>query len=118
METDNERRDRALQSFILQTAEYPTIKFTPTAISGLPPTAPPNQPTQFNILGELQIRDVTRQVTFIATAKWTDVDTVVGTAGGTIVYQDFGLTIPDVPSVASVDDEVELVIDFIARAVR
>lgn len=116
--TDNERRDRALQSFILQTNEHPTIRFTPTAISGLPSVAPPNQPIQFNILGDLQIRDVTRPVTFIATAKWTDVDTVIGTAGGTVIYKDFGLTIPDVPSVASVDDEVELVIDFTARAVR
>lgn len=118
LQTDNERRNRALQTFILQTNEYPTIKFTPTVISGLPSTAIPNQPMQFNILGDLEVRGVKRSVTFIATVKWIDIDTIVGSAGGTIPYKDFGLIIPDVPSVASVGDDVELVIDFTAHAVR
>src|SRR5439155_9016299 len=34
--TESSLRDRAIQSFILQTDKYPTITFAPTALRGLP----------------------------------------------------------------------------------
>jgi hypothetical protein len=41
----------------------------------------------------------------------------VGAARATIRYADFGLAIPQVPSVASVDEEVVLEIEFAAEPV-
>jgi len=37
-----------------------------------------------------------------------------GTAKTTIKYADFGISIPQVPQVASVDETVDLEIDFVA----
>ena len=39
-----------------------------------------------------------------------------GVATVQVLRGDFGLTIPDVPSVANVTDDVELALHFVARA--
>jgi len=57
---------------------------------------------------------VTREVTFDVTLTPVSETRLEGTATSTIRYADFGLSIPRVPSVASVADEVRLEIDFVA----
>jgi hypothetical protein len=39
-----------------------------------------------------------------------------GTATATIAYADYGISIPQVPQVASVADQVRLELDFVAAA--
>jgi hypothetical protein len=56
-------------------------------------------------------------VTFDVTAALESDSRLTGTAETTVAYADFGVSIPNVPFVASVDDNVVLRLDFTADAV-
>jgi polyisoprenoid-binding protein YceI len=112
--TDSQFRDRALKNRILTTDQYEFITFEPTALNGLPPSGQVGQSYSFQMTGNLTIRDVTREVTFDVTVTPMSDSRLEGTATTTVLYPDFGLTIPRVPSVASVEDEVRLELDFVA----
>jgi polyisoprenoid-binding protein YceI len=112
--TDSEFRDRAIKNRILNTDQYEFVTFTPTEITGLPETGAVGQTYTFQIVGDLQVRDVTRQVTFDVTATPTSETRLEGKAQTTIRYADWNITIPQVRQVASVSDQLRLEIDFVA----
>lgn len=114
--TDNNFRNRALNNEILDTGEYEFITFSPTVVNGLADNAAVGDMVEFSIDGDLTIRDVTQPVTFNVTASLVSEMQLAGSAAATIARDDFNLTIPSVPSVADVEEEVELYIDFIANA--
>ncbi len=118
--TDNEFRNRALRNQILQSAQdaYEFITFTPTTLEGLPESVTPGEPFSFQITGDLTVRDVTRPVTFTATVTPVSEGRLEGTASAQVLRSDFGLTIPSVPGVANVTNDVTLEIDFVALAVE
>ncbi|MCA9918694.1 MAG: YceI family protein, partial [Anaerolineales bacterium] len=70
----------------------------------------------FTIEGELTIRDVTETVTFEVTATAVTETTIQGTATATVLRDAYGLNIPEVPNVANVENEVDLIINFVANA--
>lgn len=114
--TDSENRNRAIQNRILLTEQYEYITFVPTATTGLPTTATAGQPYTFQITGQLTVAGQTREATFDVTVTPTASGTLEGTATTTIRYADWNLTIPSVPSVASVEDTLTLELDFVATA--
>lgn len=114
--TDNDFRNRAIKNRILSTDNYEFVTFTPTEIVGLPVTIPVGESFAFQMVGDLTVRDVTAQVTFDVTVTPISETQLEGVASTTILYGDFNLTIPEVPSVAGVDDEVRLEIEFVAAA--
>jgi polyisoprenoid-binding protein YceI len=117
--TDNNFRNRAIRSEILQSArdEYEFTEFIPTAIEGLPETVTVGQSFTFQVTGDLKLVDTTRSVTFEVTVTPVSEERLEGTGTATVLRSDYGLNIPDVPSVANVTDEVQLTIDFVAVAV-
>jgi len=115
--TNNQYRNRAIKNRILLTDNYEFVTFTPSEIIGLPERGAVDEPLTFQLVGELQVTDVTRPVTFEVTAVATSDTRIEGTAKTTILYPDFELFIPDSPSVDTVDDEVRLELDFVADAV-
>lgn len=117
--TDNDFRNRAIRGEILQSArdEYEFTEFIPTAIEGLPETVSVGQPFTFQVTGDLKLVDTTRSVTFEVTVTPVSEERLEGTGTATVLRSDYGLKIPDVPSVANVTDEVQLTIDFVAVAV-
>jgi polyisoprenoid-binding protein YceI len=114
--TDNDFRNRAIKNRILSTDNYEFVTFTPTEIVGLPSVTTIGESFAFQMVGDLTVRDVTNQVTFEVTVTPISETQLEGLALTTILYGDFGLTIPEVPSVAGVDDEVRLEIEFAAAA--
>jgi polyisoprenoid-binding protein YceI len=114
--TDSEFRNRAIKNQILQTDQYEYITFTPSQIVGLPESGAVGEPYTFQIVGDLTIRDVTRQVTFDVSATAATDSQIEGTATATIDYADYGISIPQVRQVASVADQVRLELDFVAKA--
>jgi polyisoprenoid-binding protein YceI len=114
--TDNDFRNRAIKNQILQTDQYEYITFTPIEISGLPQNGTVGELYSFQIVGDLTIRGVTKRVTFDVTAQAISTSRIEGTATATINYADYGITIPRVPQVASVADQVRLELDFAATA--
>jgi polyisoprenoid-binding protein YceI len=112
--TDSEFRNRAIKNQILQTDQYEFITFTPKQIVGLPASGAVGQSYTFQIVGDLTIRDVTKQVTFDVTATPASESRLEGMAQTTIRYADYGISIPQVRQVASVAEQVRLEIDFVA----
>ena len=116
--TDEDRRNRAIQNFILNTNSYELISFEPTSISGLSGPGALGQPYSFEIAGNLTIRDITKPVVFKATAQAESADRLVGNASTVIKRSDYNLTIPNVPFVANVGEDVTLQLDFVATPVQ
>ncbi|MFN2187951.1 MAG: YceI family protein [Candidatus Promineifilaceae bacterium] len=114
IQTDDNNRNRAIGNRILETGTYEFISFTPTSIAGLPESVGEGQTISFQIMGDLTIREITKEVTFEAEVTFVSGDRLEGTAATVILREDFGLIIPDVPFVANVGEEVGLEIDFVA----
>jgi polyisoprenoid-binding protein YceI len=117
--TDNDFRNRALQNEILQTGLYEFITFTPKSFIGLPATGAVGDTFVFQIVGDLTVRDVTREVTFDVTVTVDSNTQMHGLARAVISRENFGLGLIDLPrQVASVKDAVTLELEFVARAVE
>jgi len=112
LQTDDSSRTRVLNNQILDTSQYEYISLTPTSLSGLPESVSVGVPFTFALTGDLTIRDTTRPATFDVTAMLGEDGTLTGTATSTIQYADWGLSIPSVPFVASVGDQVVLGLAF------
>ncbi len=119
LETDTSNRNRALRQFILRSSEddYEFITFEPTALQNMPETAAVGETFEFQIVGNLTIVDTTMEVTFDATVTPTSETEITGSAETVVLYPEWGLSIPEVPFVASVEDEVTLTINFVATEV-
>ena len=114
--TDSANRDKATQNRILETGTYEYITFTPTALVGLPETATVGQSYTFQIVGQLTIRDQTREATFNATVTPAAAGTLQGKVTTTIDYADWGFSVPSVPFVTGLAEIVTLNLDFVANA--
>jgi polyisoprenoid-binding protein YceI len=114
--TDADGRNRMLQNQILQTEQHEYITFTPKQIVGLPETAAVGQRFSFQMVGDLTIRGTTRETTFDVAVTPTADNRLEGSAFTSIRYADWGVSIPQVPSVAGVEDQVDLKLNFVATA--
>ena len=117
--TDNNFRNRAIQNEILDTAEFEFITFTPRQFIGLPEAGAIGDTFSFQILGDLTVRDVTREVTFDLTVTVESDVRLHGLGIATISRQDFDLSVMDLPpQVASMKDAVTLELEFVAQTVE
>jgi polyisoprenoid-binding protein YceI len=114
--TDDDRRNRAIRNRILNTDSFELITFTPLEITGLAGSASPGQTFEFQISGDLTIRDITKPVVFDVTGQVISENQLAGSASATIQRSDYGLVIPRVQSVANVGEEITLEIHFVANA--
>lgn len=116
--TDSERRNGAIQRFVLESNQdaYQYITFEPTTIQDLPATVTIGQAFSFTVVGNLTIRDITREETFQVSVTPNSETELIGLGSTTIIRDNYGLTIPSVPSVANVSAEVLLEIQFRATS--
>lgn len=118
-QTDSSSRDRAIRGpIVLNSAsdEFELITFAPTAIEGLPESVEPGESISFTITGDLMIKGTTNEETFDVEATWDGEGQVTGTATTNVDRTDYGVEIPDVPTVADVSEEVLLALEFVATA--
>jgi polyisoprenoid-binding protein YceI len=116
LSTDSGNRNRAIQNIILETGRFEFVTFTPTAISGLPASAAAGDTFTFQVTGDLTIRDITQQVTFDVSVTAESDQRISGLGRTTINRGDFDLQIPQVPQVASVEENLILELEFVALA--
>lgn len=121
IQTDDEVRDRTIRTLILESnkEEFEFSTFRPTEITGLPETIALGDSFSFQVTGDLTVRDVTSAVTFEMSLDLESEEEITGTASTTIRWEDFDITIPYVGGnsiVASVEDQVDLEMEFLARA--
>ena len=117
--TDNDFRNRALRSDILKAAQadFEFIIFEPTSLSNFSADAVAVGDTlTFDITGNLTITGVTQSVTFNASVTVDSETQISGIVTSNVLYADYGLVIPSVPSVANVTEDVDLALTFVAIA--
>jgi len=114
LRSDSSRRDNYIRNNALESARYPIVTFTPTAVEGLPTTYAEGQDYTFRVSGNLTVREVTRPVTFEVTAR-LEGQTLSGTATTTIRMSDFGIGPIDLVGILRTEDEVKLTLKFVAR---
>ena len=114
LETDNPFRDRAIRNSVLESSqdEYEFITFSPTEIRGLPGQISIGETVEFDVVGDLTIREITLSTVWTASVTLTSMDQVSGSASTEVLRSDYDLQIPSVPRVAGVDDDVLLQIEF------
>ncbi|MFP3853427.1 MAG: YceI family protein [Anaerolineales bacterium] len=115
--TDNQRRNTAIQRFILQTGEAGNelITFQPTQVKGLPDSVEIGRDYSIEVQGDLTIRGITMQETFVGTVSAVTAERLEGELSTVTQWGEYGISIPNVPMVASVDEELTLEIDFVAE---
>lgn len=118
--TDNSFRNRALRGQILEAdkAEYEFAEFVPTELIGLPEEITIGEAVTFQIAGQLTAHGVSQPVVFDASVTVFSDSRLEGTARTNVFYRDFNITIPEAPGVANISDDLQLEIDFVARAVE
>ncbi|MEK7641876.1 MAG: YceI family protein [Patescibacteria group bacterium] len=104
--TDSEKRDGAIARFILKSEEDGNefMTFTPKMVTGVPATIATTTTLNLIVSGDLTIAGMTKPATFAVVMKVAD-DALTGTATLKLKRADFGLKIPEVKSVAGVDEE-------------
>jgi polyisoprenoid-binding protein YceI len=111
LRSDQSRRDNYIQRNTLETERYPTAVFVPREGSGLPWPLPASGEFTFQLSGDLTIHGVTKPVTWEVTA-WREDGRLVGSATVQITFQDFGMEQPRVAIVLSVEETIQLELDF------
>jgi len=112
IQSDNMRRDGFVRRNTLHTDSFPTAVFIPTSATGLPVTLPATGEMTFELMGDLTIHGVTKPATWQVKASRNPSGSVTGTATTNFRFADFGMTIPKVGMVLSVDDRITLEYDF------
>ena len=112
LQSDRSMRDHYVQSNILQTRDYPTAEFVPTQAIGLPSPLPTSGEVTFQLVGDLTTHGVTRSTTWEIKGQVTAGGDFTGTAATHFTFEDFDLNQPRVPSVLSVQDNIQLELDF------
>jgi polyisoprenoid-binding protein YceI len=112
--SDQSRRDNYVRRNTLETERHPTAVFVPTEVRGLDAPLPQSGTVTFELIGDFTVRTVTRRTTWQATATFNgpEVDVRARTA---FRFADFGLQIPRVASVLSVEDDIRLELDLVLR---
>jgi polyisoprenoid-binding protein YceI len=114
LQSDRDRRDNYVRRNTLETERYPAAVFVPSEVRGLSFPLPQTGTASFELVGELTVRDVTRRVRWEATATFNGPEVSVQ-AGTAFRFADFGLSIPRVASVLSVEDNIRLETDLLLR---
>lgn len=111
LKSDSSMRDGFIQRNTLQTSTYPNAEFVVTQVTGLALPWPTSGAVAFQLIGELTVHGVTRPTTWEVTAEIVGQE-LVGTAKTNFTFGDFGLTIPKVGRVLSIEDNIRLEYEF------
>ena len=116
LSTDDSLRDRAIRSRILNTSdeENEFARFVPTALEGLPGEVAVGESLPVTVTGDLTLSGTTQPVTFAGQITLASRSRLVIEATASVLHADFNLSIPAVPMVASISDEVLLAVNLVA----
>ena len=109
--SDSSRRDGYVSRRTLETAQFPNATFVVKAMQGLPWPLPTSGEVTVQMVGDLTVKDQTREVTW-ETVIQAGASESTGTAKTVITFDQFAMEKPSVAIVLSVVDEIRLELDF------
>jgi polyisoprenoid-binding protein YceI len=115
LQSDQARRDNYLYQNTLEAETYPLATFVLRDIEGMDAPLADGQEATLRLIGDLTLRDVTKLVAWEANVTLID-GALAGTAATMFEMPDFGIEPPSVPVVLSLDETIQLEVDFTARA--
>jgi hypothetical protein len=110
------QRDHAVRG-LLETDKYPFAEFAAASLDGVPTRYAEGQTVKMRLPGDLTVHNVTRPV-LLDTEATLGSETLSGTATVQIRMTDFGLKPPANNGSMDVEDDLSLVIRFVARATQ
>jgi polyisoprenoid-binding protein YceI len=116
LKSDQQMRDGYIQGRTLETEKFPMLEFVPRRAVGLSAPLPAGMQAQsgFQLVGDMTLHGVTKEVTWNVVATFGN-DLVGGRATTTLDFPTFNLTKPSLARLLSVDDKIELEIEFRAK---
>ena len=117
LESDSEQRDDQIRARWLESTKFPTATFVPKRLEGLTDT-PYTEGAEltFRIVGDLTVRNVTKEVTFDAKGKIVG-EIFTGTATTTFKMTEFGFDPPSILGILKAENGVELVLTIEAKRI-
>jgi len=118
--SDQSLRDNYVQTRTFEIAKFPNLEFVPTKAAGLPSPLPAGGQAQagFQLTGNTTLHGVTRETTWNVVATFGPTS-VAGRATTTVDFAMFDMAKPTLARLLSVDDKIQLEIEFrCTRSVR
>jgi polyisoprenoid-binding protein YceI len=114
--SDQDMRDGFIQRRTLQTEKFPLAEFIPRRVVGLPYPFPSEPPAQagFQLIGDMTMHGVTTEITWNVVATFAE-GRVSGLATTSFPFSKFNLEKPSLARLISVDDTINLEMEFRAR---
>ena len=113
LKSDSDRRDDFIRKNALQTNQFPTIDFVIKETPGLTWPLPNSGDGLFKLVGDLTIRDVTKEITWSVSGTFA-ADRVQGLAETSFTFSDFEMSKPSGMFILSVEDLIRLELAFVA----
>ena len=111
MRSDEPIRDDYIQESTLQTDRFPTAVFQPSELRGVPKPIPTGRDVRIELLGELTVHGTPRPVTWVGSAR-LDGDVLTGAVSTRVTITEFGMDLPSVFRVLTLEDALTLEIAF------
>lgn len=112
--SDSGKRDNAIRGRFLMSDAYPRATFVPTSIDGLPESYTEGESINFQVTGDLTVKETTRPVTFAVTVQVSG-NSLTGDASTTLLMSDFGVGPISIAGILETEDEVKLNFSIAAK---
>lgn len=115
--TDIAKRDENVKALVLKSNQELNkyITFIMTNIEGMPETIVLGTEYDTKVTGDLTISGVTKQITFDTKLKYQEDGSINADAKTTLTYEDFGISVPNLPFLSNVSKTVDLHVALLAR---
>lgn len=115
LRSDSNQRDGYVKDNVLEIRRFPTAELVPTRATGLTLPLPLSGDIAFTLAGTMTVHGVTKEVTFAVKATREGARlTATATADPAWKFGDFGMTIPRVVSVLSIEDDIRIEVGLVA----
>lgn len=111
LDSDKSRRDNFVRENTLQTSQFPYADLAVQSVEGLPSPLPTSGRAEFKVHGDMTIHGVTKPLTWQVSATFSE-SNVSGQATTNFTFGDFNMDVPKVFVVLSVEDNIQLRIEF------
>jgi polyisoprenoid-binding protein YceI len=111
LRSDQRSRDNYIHGNTLQTQQFPVAEFVPIEARGAPTAVPVAGEATFQLMGNLTVHGVTRPAVWDVAATFAGSE-MAGRATTRVKITDFGMPLPQVARVLSLEDELSLELEF------
>ncbi len=117
LKSDQGRRDSAIQRQWLESSKFPLATFVVKQVIDFPSNPQAGQAIQFKLLGDMKVRETTREVTWDVTATLNG-EQLTGQATTFVMLADYNIPVPNIAGILKVTDGAKLTLDFTMQAIR